>query len=73
LDLAKNNGVTAIGIAAFSGNIKALDLLYKAGADINLTSKKGTNPLYLAIKANNLECVKYLVARKAIINLREPN
>jgi hypothetical protein len=39
LDYTKNNGVTAFGIAAHIGNLKVMDLLYTAGADINLTSK----------------------------------
>lgn len=50
LDYTKNNGVTAIGIAAYRGNLKILDLLYRAGADINLISKTGAGALYLAIK-----------------------
>ncbi len=50
LDYTKNNGVTAVGIAAYRGNLKILDLLYRAGADINLTSKTGAGALYLAIK-----------------------
>lgn len=50
LNYTKNNGVTALGIASFRGNIKILNLLYEAGADINITSKQGAGPLYLAIK-----------------------
>jgi len=50
LDYTKKNGVTAVGIAAYRGNMKILDMLYRAGADINLTSKHGAGPLYLAIK-----------------------
>jgi len=48
LDYAKNNGVTALGIASFSGNLKILEMLHKAGADINALSKVGVNPLYLS-------------------------
>src|SRR3569833_3153447 len=40
-------------------------MLYRGGADINITSKNGIGSLYLAIKANNIECVRYLVERKA--------
>jgi hypothetical protein len=50
LNYTKNNGVTAVGIAAFRGNLKILNLLYLAGADLNITSKHGAGPLYLAIK-----------------------
>ena len=47
-------------------------MLYNAGADINLTSKHGVGPLYLAIKSNKIDCIKYLVDRKASIHLHDP-
>lgn len=72
LDQTKNNGVTALGITAFNGNKKVLDMLYKAGADINLVSKHGVSPLYLAIKGNHLDCVKYLIERKAEVHYNDP-
>lgn len=40
-------------------------MLFKAGADINITSSKGIGPLYLAIKSNKIDCAKYLIERKA--------
>ena len=69
LNYTKNNGVTAAGVAAFKGNVKILDILYRAGADINLTSKHGAGPLYLAIKQNSMDCVKFLVERNAFVHL----
>lgn len=68
LDYAKNNGVTAIGIAAFKGDLKILELLYKAGADINLTNMNGVSPLYLAIKGRRFDCAKFLIEHKAIVH-----
>lgn len=47
-------------------------MLYKAGADINLVSKHGVSPLYLAIKGNHLDCVKYLIERKAEVHYNDP-
>lgn len=47
-------------------------MLYKAGADINITAKNGIGPLYLAIKSNKLDCVKYLIERKAITHFNDP-
>lgn len=35
LDYTKNNGITAVGIAAFKGNIQMLDLLVNAGASLS--------------------------------------
>ena len=46
-------------------------MLYKAGADINILSKQGIGPLYLAIKANKLECAKFLIERKAKVYFRD--
>ena len=68
LNETKNNGVTAIGIAAFKGNMHILDMLFNAGADINKANKIGVSPLYLAIKANHLDCVQYLVERNAVLH-----
>ena len=69
LNYTKNNGVSACGIAAFKGNLKILEMLYRAGADINLTSKQGIGPLYLAIKLDKIPCVKFLVERGAFVHL----
>ena len=47
-------------------------MLCNAGADVNLTSKSGVNALFLTIKTNNIECIKYLLTKKAAIHLKEP-
>jgi len=65
LDFTKNNGVTAAGIAAYRGSHRILKQLCDAGADINITSKQGIGPLYLAIKQHNNECIKLLVEAEA--------
>lgn len=64
LNYTKNNGVTALGIAAFKGHLKILDMLYRAGADINI----GTSPLYLAIKTDKIDAVKFLIERGALVH-----
>ena len=69
LDYTKNNGVTAVGIACYKGSVQLIDILYKAGADINFKSMSGVNSLYLAVKGNHLECVRYLIERKAHYHL----
>lgn len=71
LDFTKNNGVTAIGIACYKGAVQIIDILYKAGADINFRSISGVNALYLAIKANQMDCARYLIERKALLHLNE--
>jgi ankyrin repeat protein len=61
-----------VGIAAYRGNLNILDMLYRAGADINLTSKHGAGPLYLAIKQDQIEIMKYLVERNAFTHIYDP-
>ena len=67
LDQSKTNGVTALGIAAYKGSVEIIDLLVRAGANINLTSKSGIGPLYLAIKSKKVEAVQKLVDNKACL------
>jgi ankyrin repeat protein len=67
LDLTKNNGVTALGIASLKGNIKLMQMLLDAGADLNVTSNNGIGALYLAIKGGNNLCIQYLITRGAQI------
>ncbi len=63
----KNNGITALGIACYKGNAALLEILHKAGAIINSSTKKGISPLALAIKSKSFECVKYLIDNKVDI------
>ena len=39
--------------------------LVENGADVNITSPAGISPLYLAIKARNIECIRYLFEKGA--------
>lgn len=61
LDEPKVNGITACGIAAMRGSVKALERLYESDADMNLTSPAGIGPLYLAIKARQIEASSFLI------------
>jgi len=62
LDITKHNGVTALGIAAFKGYLGILQELQAMGAAIDFIHTNGITPLYLAIKANHIEVVQYLVS-----------
>ena len=64
LNFTKSNGVTAAGIAAFQGNLQILQMLDQEGADLNLVGNNGVSALSLAIKANQVDAAKYLLARK---------
>ena len=50
LNHAKNNGVTALGIAALAANQRFFTILLDAGADPTQMNERGIGPLYLAIK-----------------------
>lgn len=63
----KKNGITALAIACYKGNVALLETLHKAGAILNSVTKKGISPLALAIKSKNFECVKYLIDNKVDI------
>jgi len=61
LDKLKANGISALSIAAIKGNLPIIKLLIQAGADVNQIGKNGVSPLYMAMKATNLECIQYLL------------
>ena len=42
-------------------------MLADAGADINITSKNGVGPLYLAIKEGQTLCIQYLITRGSLL------
>ena len=57
----KNNGVTALGIAALLADQRAFSVLMDAGADPAFTSRAGIGPLYLAIKGKSLGIIESLM------------
>jgi ankyrin repeat protein len=65
LNEPKVNGITALGISAIHGKLQIMKKLVENGADVNLTSPAGISPLYLAIKARNIDCIRYLYEKGA--------
>ena len=53
----KNNGVTALGIAALAGDMRAFHMLIDGGADPAFTNRQGIGVLYLAIKGKSLPII----------------
>ena len=72
LDQAKNNGITALGIACLKGYYDIVETLVEAGAEVNQTAPNGIGPLYLAIKGNHLDVVKYLMSKNAQLHFVDP-
>lgn len=69
-DSMKHNGVTAVAIAAYNGDVTMLNELVDSGCDLNLVSSQGIGPMYLAIKGEKIDSISYLLRKKVpILNL----
>lgn len=70
IDLAANNGDTALMIAAFKANKTAVKALLGKGAVVN---KSGWTPLHYAAAAGDNEIVQMLIDKSASLNALSPN
>ncbi|MBV9551765.1 MAG: ankyrin repeat domain-containing protein [Alphaproteobacteria bacterium] len=69
----ENGGTTGMHIAAQTGNLQILAILYKAGADINQKDKVGSTPLDYAAERGRLEALKLLLDMKANVDMENKN
>jgi uncharacterized protein len=69
----ENGGTTGMHIAALSGNLQIMAILYKAGADINQRDKLGNTPLHNAADHAHTEAVKLLLDLKANVDAENKN
>jgi ankyrin repeat protein len=69
----ENGGTTGLHVAASSGNLQIIAILYKAGADINQRDNVGSTPLDYAAERGRPEAVKLLLDMKANIDLGNKN
>lgn len=60
VDAMKKNGVTAMGIAAFRGNVQMMELLSER-SNLLFVNSQGVGPLYLAVKANKTDSIRFLL------------
>ena len=67
-DPSKRYGETALMITAEMGFDDCMDLLLKAGADVNITGHCGHTALQVAVKKNNIKCVQRLIQAGADVN-----
>ena len=68
LDEVKDNGITALGIAAYRGNVSMMERLVNAGSDPYFTNQKGIGAMYLALKGDKLESIMYLLNKNVPIH-----
>lgn len=64
------NGDNALMIAAFKGNLRAVEALIEHGAEVN---KTGWTPLHYAAFVGNNDIVKLLLDKSAYIDAESPN
>lgn len=68
---AKQNGQTALHMAAMNGKVDILTILIARGANVNIQDDEGVSPLMVAAKAGQLEAVQALIAQGAKIELQD--
>ena len=68
-----NFNINSAGIwdSASEGNLEqVIKFIEKIGVDIDTKDKEGNTPLYYAVKNGQVEIVKYLISKKANINIK---
>lgn len=64
-------GNTALMFAARSGDLRSVQLLVDAGADVNQLSAFGTSPMIMAIHGGSADALEYLIENGADIESNE--
>jgi hypothetical protein len=65
---AKEDGMTALFVAAQMGHFAIVQYLVQQGADKDKTDRRGVTPLFIAALSGHLEIVQYLVRQGADVN-----
>ena len=66
----KSNGVTALGIAAYQGSIEMMQALVDGGCDIKHTNNQGIGPMFMAIKSNQIDSIRFLLGKQLPVWLK---
>jgi uncharacterized protein len=69
----ENGGTTGLHLAASSGNLQIIAILYKAGADINVKDNVGSTPLDYAAEHDRIEALQLLLDMKARVDIENKN
>ncbi|XP_063905701.1 uncharacterized protein LOC135124516 [Zophobas morio] len=70
IDTSDSSGVTPFLSACHNGQVKILEVLLAAGADVNATTSNGYNAVYLCARSSNEDVLKFLVDSGVDINAR---
>ncbi|XP_072848765.1 ankyrin repeat and death domain-containing protein 1B isoform X2 [Pogona vitticeps] len=73
VDIADKHGLSAIHLAAWSGNLEIMLMLIKAGADQKAKNKEGKNVLHFAAQNNNVRIVDYFIQDLHLLDLNKPD
>ena len=67
VNLAGQQGATALFLAAWKGHAKVVEMLLGArDIDVNLATTSGATPLYIAVETGHIEVVKLLLAARGL-------
>jgi ankyrin repeat protein len=69
----ENGGTTGMHIAAASGNLQIIAILFKAGANINQRDNLGSTPLHYAAEHDHIDAVQLLLDMKANVDAENKN
>lgn len=70
-DYADKNGVTAIEVSSFYGNVEIVKYLHSKGANIHKADKNGSTALFSACYNGHVEIAEYLWMNGIDINLKD--
>lgn len=62
----RQDGMTVLYLAAYTGRLEYLELYLKRGADVNQANKDGMTALHYAVQQNQIECVRRLLKQPDI-------
>ena len=71
VNMATEQGTTALHVAAARGEEQMIHLLLHAGANLNARIKTGATPLIFAVQTKHLNTVRILIEKGADINIRD--